>query len=242
MATYREQAIVLRTWKLGETDRILSLLTAGRGKVRAVAKGVRRPGSRFGGRLEPYSCVDLQLYEGRTLDGVNQAELVAPHDRLRSDFPRAACASTMVELVDAVAQEGQRDARLYLLLQSALDALEADPPEPTTFLDAFMLRLASNEGFPVRVRTCVACGAQGPHPYLSVVRGGALCADDAPAGTRAVPPDAMELIGLLASDRWTDLAAVGPAPEIRDLAGRFVRAFVEHHLDRRLRSYDLVPR
>lgn len=242
VATYRDQAIVLRTWKLGETDRILSLLTSGRGKVRAVAKGVRRPGSRFGGRLEPYSCVDLQLYEGRTLDGVRQAELVAPHDAVRRDYARATCAATMVELVDAVAQEGQRDARLYLLLQSALDALEADPPVPTTFLDAFLLRLAANEGFPVRVATCVACRAPGPHPYLSVVRGGALCGDDAPAGTKVVPEDVHRLLGLLVSDRWSALADVGVEAEARQLAARYVRAFVEHHLDRRLRSYEHVPR
>ena len=243
MATYREQAIVLRTWKLGETDRILSLLTAGRGKVRAVAKGVRRPGSRFGGRLEPYSTVDLQLYEGRSLDGVNQAELVSAHDAVRNDFARSACASVMVEVVDAVAQEGQRDPRLYLLLQSALDALEAGPPRPETFLDAFLLRVAASEGFPVRAATCVACGRAGPHPYLSVVRGGSLCSDDAPAGTKAVPLEATELLALLASDRWTALADVAAKDEaVRELAGRYVRAFVEHHLDRRLRGYELVPR
>ncbi len=109
MATYRDQGIVLRTWKLGETDRILSLLTSGHGKVRAVAKGVRRPGSRFGGRLEAYSCVDLQLYEGRSLDGISQAELVAPHAAVRADFVRSACAAVMAEVVDSVAQEGQRE-------------------------------------------------------------------------------------------------------------------------------------
>lgn len=242
MGTYRERAVVLRTWKLGETDRILSLLTAGRGKVRAVAKGVRRPGSRFGARLEPYSTVDLQLYEGRSLDGVSQAELVEPHDAVRNDFARATCAATMVELVDGIAQEEQRDARLFLLLTSALDALEADPADPALFLDAFLLRAAAGEGVAVRIETCVACGSAGPHPYLSVVRGGTLCADDAPAGTRAVPADVVELLRLLASDRWTDLAAVAADAATRDLAGRYVRAFVEHHLDRRLRSWDMVER
>ena len=242
MATYRDQGIVLRTWKLGETDRILSLLTAGHGKVRAVAKGVRRPGSRFGGRLEPYSCVDLQLYEGRSLDGVSQAELVAAHAEVRADFVRSACASVMVEVVDAVAQEGQREPRLYLLLQSALDALEAGPPDPTVFLDAFLLRAAASQGFPVRIEACVACGAAGPHPYLSVVRGGALCAEDATEGTRAVQPGVMEVLQVLASDRWAALAELGPDTPGRDRAASYVRAFVEHHLDRRLRGYDLVPR
>lgn len=242
MATYRDQALVLRTWKLGETDRILSLLTAGRGKVRAVAKGVRRPGSRFGGRLEPYSLVDLQLYEGRSLDGVNQAELVAAHDGVRSDWIRSAAAAVMAEVVDAVAQEGQREPRLYLLLRSALDALEADPPDPTVFLDAFLLRAAASQGFPVRAEDCAVCGRPGPHPYLSVVRGGTLCVDDAPTGTKAVAPEVVALLGLLASDRWSDLGRVAADAPGRGVAASYVRAFVEHHLDRRLRAYDLVPR
>lgn len=242
MGTYRDQGIVLRTWKLGETDRILSLLTAGRGKVRAVAKGVRRPGSRFGGRLEPYSLVDLQLYEGRSLDGVNQAELVAPHANVRLDFGRSACAAVMVEVVDSVAQAGQREPRLYLLLQSALDALEAGPVDPTVFLDAFLLRAAASQGFPARISACVACGAEGPHPYLSVVRGGSLCTEDATRGARAVQPEVVEVLGLLASDRWTALGGLAADAPGRDRAASYVRAFTEHHLDRRLRAYDMVPR
>lgn len=242
MATYRDQGLVLRTWKLGETDRILSLLTSGRGKVRAVAKGVRRPGSRFGGRLEPYSLVDLQLYEGRSLDGINQAELVAPHAAVRADWERSAAAAVMAEVVDAVAQEGQREPRLFLLLRSALDALDAQPPDPSVFLDAFLLRAAASQGFPVRITTCVGCGSAGPHRYLSVVRGGALCVDDAPPGTKAVEPAVVELLGLLASDRWTELGRIDAATPGRDVAASYVRAFVEHHLDRRLRGYDMVPR
>ena len=87
MALYREQGVVLRTYKLGETDRIVHLLTAGRGKVRAVAKGVRKPGSRFGGRLETFSHLDLQLYEGRNLDIITQTELIDRQAGGRADFP-----------------------------------------------------------------------------------------------------------------------------------------------------------
>src|SRR6056297_3114946 len=130
MATYRDQGIVLRTYKLGETDRIVNLLTQGRGKVRAVAKGIRRPGSRFGGRLEPFSHVDLQLYEGRNLDTITQAELIAAHDRVRTDHATSAAASVMAELVDHVAQEGERDNGVFLLLRAGLQALDAGPEDP----------------------------------------------------------------------------------------------------------------
>jgi DNA repair protein RecO (recombination protein O) len=151
----------------------------------------------------------------------------------------------MVELVDAVAQEGQREPRLYLLLQSALDALELEPADPTVFLDAFLLRAAASQGFPVRIEACVACGAPGRHPYLSVVRGGALCVDDATPGTKAVPVEVAEVLGLLASDRWSalgDLAELGADAPGRAVAASYTRAFVEHHLDRQFRGYDMVPR
>ena len=241
MATYREQGIVLRTHRLGETDRILHLLTQGRGKVRAVAKGVRRPGSRFGGRLEPYSHVDLLLYEGRNLDIVQQAELLASHAPVRADFATSTAAAVLAEVVDTVAQEGERDNRLFLLLRSGLQALAAGPRDPSVFVDAFLLRVAAAVGFHAFASRCAACRAPGPHAFLSVTRGGTLCPDCAPAGTRAVSPGTVALVDLFVSDRWSELAAVVDSPD-RRTAGSFARAFAEHHLDRRLKSYDLVPR
>jgi hypothetical protein len=130
MATYRDQGIVLRTYKLGETDRIVILLTQGRGKVRAVAKGVRRPGSRFGGRLEPYGHVDLQLYEGRSLDIINQAELLDAHAGIREDWGRSACASVMVE-ADRRGRAGGR-ARQRAVPPAAIGAAGARRRVPTT--------------------------------------------------------------------------------------------------------------
>ena len=105
MNLYREQGVVLRTWKLGEADRIVVLLTQGEGKVRAVAKGVRKTKSRFGGRLEPFSHVDLSLYRGRELDIVTQAEVISPFRALREDYDRVVAGTAMLEAVDQVAQE-----------------------------------------------------------------------------------------------------------------------------------------
>jgi DNA repair protein RecO (recombination protein O) len=244
MATYREQGIVLRTYKLGETDRIVHLLTQGRGKVRAVAKGVRRPGSRFGGRLEPFGHVDLQLYEGRNLDVVNQAELLAPHAAIREDFARSACASVLVEAVDVVAQEGERDNALFLLLRAGLQALDARPEDPSVFVDAFLLRLASTVGFHVFTDACAVCRRPGPHAFLSVKAGGTLCATCAPPGTRAVEGEVVEAVRLLSAvGEWTTLPSLArERPSAHRTASSYTRAFVEHHLDRRLRSYDVVPR
>ncbi len=244
MATYRDQGIVLRTYKLGETDRIVHLLTQGRGKVRAVAKGVRRPGSRFGGRLEPFSHVDLQLYEGRNLDTITQAELLAPHDRIRSDHATSAAASVMTEVVDHVAQEGERDNGVFLLLRAGLQALDAGPEDPAIFVDAFLLRLPASVGFHVFTDACAVCRAPGQHVFLSVKAGGALCADCAPTGTRAVDRQVIEVVAELARlGQWAGLPSLArDQPAARAVAAAYARAFAEHHLDRQFKAYGAVPR
>jgi DNA repair protein RecO (recombination protein O) len=242
MALYREQGIVLRTYKLGETDRILNLLTPRRGKVRAVAKGVRRPGSRFGGRLEPFSHVDLQLYEGRSLDVVSQAELITPFDRVRDDFPLSACGSAMVEAADRVAQEDERSTRLFLLLLDGLRALSAGPAHPSVVLDAYLLRLASVAGYHPYLEACAECGEAGPHAVFHIAAGGSLCVRCAPAGSQALDQGVIRLLGALSAAGWDGLDAAAADPRSRRMAGTLVVSFLTHHLGRPLRSWDLVPR
>ncbi len=242
MATYREQGIVLRTWKLGEADRIVNVLTQGRGKVRAVVKGVRRTTSRIGGRLEPFTHVELQLYEGRNLDIVQQAETIAAHGNIRDDYGLSMAATTMVEPVDALAQEGSRDNALFLLLRAGLQSLDAMPPDPGVFVDAFLLRAARVAGFHVFVDACASCRQAGDHHWLSVNRGGALCADCATGAARAVDADTMARIRVLAGDGWADLPALADGTDAERTASSFARAFLEHHLDLRLRAWELIPR
>ena len=103
---YRDEAIVLRTYKLGEADRIIVLLTRHHGQVRAVAKGVRRTSSRFGARLEPFSMIDVQLHAGRSLDVVTQAEIIDPFGRaICADYAMFTCASTMVETAERLSAD-----------------------------------------------------------------------------------------------------------------------------------------
>ena len=132
MPPYKEQGIVLRSMKLGEADKIVTILTQGSGKVRAVAKGVRKTTSRFGARLEPFTHVNLMLYRGRgSLDTITQAEIVSPHRHIRDDLSLFAAAETMVEAVDKVAEEHERNVPLALLLLNGLRALDAGPQDPT---------------------------------------------------------------------------------------------------------------
>jgi hypothetical protein len=148
MPPYKEQGIVLRSVKLGEADKIVTVLTQGSGKVRAVAKGVRKTTSRFGARVEPFTHVNLMLYRGRgSLDTVTQAEILAPHLNIRTDLSLFAAGETMLEAVDKVAEEHEKNVRLVLLLLSGLRALDARPGDPAAVAESFLLKLLSLSGF-----------------------------------------------------------------------------------------------
>ncbi|MBS0681688.1 DNA repair protein RecO, partial [Enterococcus faecalis] len=138
----------------------------------------------------------------------------------------------------------ERDHPLFQLLRAGLQVLSADPAEPAVFVDAFLLRAAGLAGFHVEAVGCAICQRPGPHAFLSVKGGGTLCPDHAPTGTRAVAPEVVALLALLVSPgEWAALpAAAAEHPQAYRTAGSYTRAFVEHHLHRQLRSYDLLPR
>ena len=137
---YRDEGVVLRTQKLGEADRIVTVLTRRHGKVRAVAKGVRRTKSKFGARLEPFSHVDLQLYTGRTLDIVSQAESIRSYGTpIVADYPAYTAGTAVLETADRLtAEEKEPSLRLFLLVVGALRSLADQAHPPGLVLDALL--------------------------------------------------------------------------------------------------------
>ena len=170
---YRDRGVVLRTYKLGEADRIVVVLTEGHGKVRAVAKGVRKTKSRFGGRLEPTSHVSLQLYEGRELDVVTQADTLEHHRQVREDLDRLAKASAVLEAVDQVAQDREPSPQLYRMTVGALRSLEQQ--DSPLLLAGFYWKLLAAEGVAPLVDACARCGSDGPLVAFDLTEGGVLC-------------------------------------------------------------------
>lgn len=160
MPLYQDEGVVLRTAKLGEADRILTLLTRDHGKVRAVAKGVRRTKSRFGGRLEPFMRVALLIAEGRSLDVVSQAESIAAYaGPICADFQAYTAANVICETADKlVATEKEPAVAQYRLVLGALNALAKHAHEPSTIGDSYVLRALAIAGWTPRLRVCVVCG------------------------------------------------------------------------------------
>lgn len=233
MGLRHDQGIVLRSYPFGEADRVVVLLSPNHGKLRAVAKGVRKTTSRFGGRLEPFTHVDLVLYEGRNLDTITQVSVIDVFPHLREDLDRVLAAGTMVEAVDAVTEEGEGAARAFLLLQRGLRALEAGPRH-ADLLTAFLLKVADVVGVAPALGECAGCGTRDEATWFSFAAGGALCERCRVAGAVVLRAGLTAYLAALAA---ADLAELPPAdPSFSGEALGVTRRFLEYHLERRLAS------
>lgn len=240
MSLYRDEGVVLRVQKLGEADRIITLLTRQHGRVRAVAKGVRRTRSKFGATVEPFSHVDLQLFEGRNLDIVTQAESLTSYgDRLVGDYGRYTAGTAVLETAERLTAEEREPAlRLFLLVLGALRAMSER--DPSLVLDAFLLRAMAVSGYAPALSDCARCGAAGPHRAFSVPAGGTVCAACRSAGSASPNPLTLALLADLLAGQWE--AAEDTDTRTRRDASGLVAAHLQWHLERGLRSLPLVER
>lgn len=232
--TYRDDAIVLRTWTLGEADRIISLFTKEYGKVRAVARGVRRTSSKFGSRLEPFSHIDVQLAQGRgNLDVVTQAEIRhAP--LLGLDYRRFTAAEVLVDAAERLVPEDRSPAKSqYRLLLGALLAL-AHPDRPLlAVVDSYLLRALAIDGQAVVIEACVEC-ASTQVGWFSAQRGGAMCARCRPPSSSSLDRATQAILSALMVGNWQQIADADP--EVLRRAHGLTVAFATWHLERPLRS------
>jgi len=237
VSLFRDQGVVLRTYRLGEADRIVVLLTQQHGKVRAVAKGVRRTKSKFGARLEPLSHVALQLWQGRSeLDVVDQAEVIDSFRPVREDLHRMAIGLSLLEVADHLAQERHTDRALYEMVVGALRTLADLQRDPTLLAPAFFLKALALEGAGPVLDACASCGEPDGEIDLvafDLLEGGALC-----RRCRRGRPMSSDALALMRQILGGSLGSVlrGPPPagalEVTELATEAMEA----HLDRRLRS------
>ena len=237
MALYNDQGIVLRSYSFGEADKVVILLSPNRGKLRTVAKGVRKTKSRFGGRLETLTHVDLVLYEGKNLDMITQVSIIEAYPNLREDLDRVVAAGTMIEIADVVAQEEQPARRLFLLLQRGLRALDGGGSHPD-LVTAYLLKAAEIVGVAPALSHCAECGVEEGLTRFSFAAGGVLCDRCRTPGSYALRPGVIDYLAVLVG---SDLAEL-PEPDLsmsREAMG-ISRRFMEYHLERKLDSMTLI--
>lgn len=185
---YRSEAVVLRRQDLGEADRLLTLFTPQHGKLRAVAKGVRRPGSKKAGHLEPFTLTILLLARGRELDIITQAEAVKTFPHLRDDLIRLGLAAYVIELTDRFGIQESDSQALFQLVVNTLERLDGDP-SPEAALRYFQVRLLDLAGYRPELSRCVNCLSEAApeDQFFSVLEGGLLCPRCGPMRSEARP-------------------------------------------------------
>ena len=240
MPLYRDEAVVLRTHKLGEADRIVTMLSRSHGKIRAVAKGVRRTASKFGSRLEPFMVVDVQCYEGRSLDIVTQAESLGAYGAdITSDYSAYTAASVMVETADKITDD-DGSLQQYLLLVGALRSLARREHSVSLTLDSYLLRALSIAGWAPSFGDCAVTGAPGPHSVFVAQLGGMVADVVAPPGSPRLDPATIALLASLLSGDWADAELADDRNQAQ--ASGIVAAYTQFHLERSLRSLQHVDR
>lgn len=228
---YRDTAVVLRTYKLGEADRIVVLLTEEHGKIRAVAKGVRKTGSKFGARLEPMSHVRLLLSQGRELDIVSQAESVETLAPMLVDLDHLTAGIAVLEAADQMSLDREPAPQLYRMVVGALRTI-AERGGPLV-VPAFYWKLLAADGLRPELDMCVRCGEDTQLVAFDMDQGGALCRNcrtGAPLSEEAL--DAMRMI---LGGRLNEALELPASRTTHEVMAHATRA-LEHHIERRLRT------
>ena len=234
MPSYRDDVIVLRTHSLGEADRIITMVGKGRGKIRAVAKGVRKTGSRIGSRLEPFMIADVQFYDGKNLDTVQQVESIAPLGSTNAaDYAKYTVGSVMLDVADKLTDHDYQEAH-FALLKGGLTALASGAHLPELVLDSYILRALAIAGWTPELSTCVVSGEEGEHTHFLVQAGGVVSATAAPPGTPRLLAETVLLLRALLAGDWT--VADASTDKARREARGIVAAYLQFHLERSLRS------
>jgi len=239
--SYHTRGLVLRTHKLGEADRIITLLTP-KGIVRAVAKGVRRTSSRLGATLEPFMEVEALLVMGRNLDIVSQAQLRNSYGQLLvADYPSYTVANAMAEIAEKLLEaEGDSTLQQYRLFHGAIALLSKQRVDSGAVLDSYILRALSMAGWAPSFTDCVKCGKPGPHQAVHIQLGGVVCAECRPPGSLSPHPITIGYLQALLEGNWASVAEADP--RARKQAADIVANYLQWHLERAVNSLRLVER
>lgn len=243
--TYRAEAIVLRRTDFGESDRLLTLFSRERGKVRAIAKGARKPQSRKTGHVELYMRTRFLIAEGRDLDIITQADLVESYQGLREDLIRTTYAAYIVELLDRFTAEEDKNLALYDLLADTLRRL-SETEEPILVVRYSELRMLALSGYQPQLFYCVACEEPiaEEDQFFSAELGGLLCPNCRERDRRARPVSAgaVKVLRYLQTRDWRTVSALRLRGTMHAELEHVMHHYLTYILERNLKSIDFLHR
>lgn len=243
--TYNTEALVLKHADLGEADRVLTLFTPYDGKLRAVARGVRRMTSKVGGHVEPLTHCSLMLAQGRQLETISQSQTIESFAAIRNDLWRTAQALHLMELTDAFTAEKSGNYPVYKLLLDALHHLSAMRPHPI-FFRHFELQLLGHAGYQPQLHECVNCRVPvQPIPnFFSFSGGGVLCPDCAHTEpvVQPISVNALKVLRLLQRGNYATASRLRLTPDLSREMERVTHGYVRYLLERELKSTTFLDR
>jgi DNA repair protein RecO (recombination protein O) len=241
MPTYQTTGIIIGRTNFGEADRIVRILTPDRGKVSAVAKGVRRVKSRLGGHLELFGEADLMLATGRNLDTVASARLKWYPHRLAGAYDRLGLAFAAATAIDRLLEAGQPQPELYEVLAELLRELDAGAAGPLPEL-WYKLRLLDVLGYRPELERCVTCGQRDPEAAyaFSPDRGGIVCHPDSMPTDIPMPTETIKLWRLLSDYPYATIAQISGAPTLATASLPACDQFFIHHLGRSFKPDTMI--
>lgn len=243
--TYRSEAIVLRRSDFGEADRLLTLYSREFGKIRAIAKGARKPQTRKSGHVELFMRTNFLFAQGKNLDIITQAELIEAYPQLRQDLERTTYASYAVELLDSLTAEGDRDLSKYNLLANALDWFST-ASDLLLAARYYELRLLSLAGFQPQLFHCISCGSAilEQDQYFSAAQGGLLDPGCRHADRGALPISAVavKVLRYLQTRNWETVQSLRLKRPLHAELESVMHTYLRYHLERQLKSVDFLYR
>ncbi|NLB73805.1 MAG: DNA repair protein RecO [Firmicutes bacterium] len=243
MALYTTEGIVLKTQNIGEADRICTIYSRGKGKARAVARGARRPRSRFVSSTQMFAYGDFQIFTGKSLDGISQVELKESFPRLHDDLVKLAYASYVAELVSEMTEEGDGDQIVFDMLLAYMRVL-SETSDPGLVTVAFEIKFATILGYRPRLESCSECGSEtlSREVYFNPEAGGIICnrcSQGSPGKTR-VSWGAVRLLEALLMAEFIKIERIKANPGVRREIERLIRAHLGFRLNRRLKSLEFL--
>lgn len=243
MASRRVRALSLKKTKLGETDLIVTFLAEDGCQVRAVAKGARKPGSRLGGRVEPFVVADLLVHEGRSLDTISDVEIANPHAGIRGDYDRTTAAAVVADFLDKISVECQTEDRLFGLACATLDAMEsAEVGALPALVVAFLLKGIAMHGYRPQFHACASCGGDaGRTRGFSLEDAGPICEACGARGHGVVmaAPEVRAVMSAYMQARMMEVQGIEVTPRLLGEAFGLTRQLVVYHVPARLKALDL---
>lgn len=239
----RTEAVVLCRHDLGETDRIITLYTAQLGKLRAVAKGVRRPTSKLGGHLELFTRSQVMLAHGRNLDVVTQVETIDPYLGLRDDLWRASLAYFVAEVVDRLTEDHSENQALYHLLTTSLERVAASR-RPDHAANVFVVQALSLLGYRPELSVCAVC-REPLEPIengFSLSAGGAVCAACRPhePAAKRLSANALKLLRLYLAGSWPTIERIKLDTALVEELDQVLRSYIQYVGESQFKSAGFV--